>query len=253
MDQVTIKPRYKSDDIYSSWYGIIINSSRSEEVNIEYISIIGASTALEIKKGMPVVRNSLFQKNNIGIKITNKSTPRIIQSIFSENFLAALRIIDANPYLYNNIIVNNHNIGVWGDKKSELIFEYNSVYGNGEKNYKNVDPLLGVNSQTNKNGDSVDYAFNFNVPPLFVGSTEEKELIALKRKEIVESTLEKPDKQAMIKLNEAEAYKPEKPFELSIFSPCIDGGNTAKKFREPDQTYPDLGIWGGPEFMELRK
>jgi hypothetical protein len=247
------KPRYNDGDEFSRWYGVILNSNRSEEISIEYATFTGAAQAINIQKGMPFIRNSIFMRNSIGLKCEGKSTARVVQSIFYENFLAGVRVNDANPYLYNNIIAFNRTNGIWSDNHSELIFEYNCVFGNEARNYRECDPLYGLNSKTNTNGDSVDFAFNLAVDPLFVGSTGEKVKIDKLRKELIESTLKKPDKKAILNLDKATAYKAEKKFELSRFSPCLNAGNRSKKFREPDGSYPDLGIWGGAEFLELRK
>ncbi len=250
---LSFKPRYSDGDKYTSWYGIILNSHRSDEITIEYTDISGAAQAVMVNKGMPFIRNCSFVRNSIGLKCIGGSTPRVVHSVFTENYLAAIRVDEANPYIYNSIIAFNRTNGVWSDNRSELVFENNCVYGNEGRNFRGCDPLYGVVVEENGGGDSVDFANNITEDPLFAGSVGEQLVVNKRLKELKESSLDAPDVEVQNLLEDMLSYTPQKNFELSRFSPCIDAGSKKKKFREPDGSLPDLGIWGGAEFLELRE
>ncbi len=249
-EPIIFRSRYAKDQ-YGHWYGIVLNSKRSKEIFVAYTNITGATTALDIQQGMPFIRHSIFEKNSIGIRSQGRARPRIFNSIFTDNFLAALRIKGSNPYIYNNIVAFNRAIGVWGDQRSKIDFQYNLVFGNEERNYLECSPLFGIPSQVNKNGDSVDYRFNLNRAPLFAGSPWEKQEIMKQKKELKKET-DIDSHKAQQLLKKANSYEPTHRFELSEISPCQDAGHPDKRFDEPNGTKADIGLWGGSELLEFK-
>lgn len=248
---IVFKGRYLRDK-YTHWCGIELNSRRSDEILVSFTKISDATTGISVKKGMPLIRNCILEYNNIGISTSGISTPRIVQSVFSGNFLAAVRIKESNPELYNNIIVSNRNVGVWADRVSEFTFEHNLVFGNGDRNYVDCPLGLGAILGTNRNGDSVDVYQNLTMDPMFEGSpavVKRLQKDAQKRAELQLKDTTFLDDTLSLFAKESERYR------LSSYSPAINAGKSmgvsTNKFEEIDGSHADLGIYGGPEFIEF--
>lgn len=229
------------EDPYTHWYGIVCDSRSDKSISIKYAVFSGAVTAISVRQGSPLIRNSLFKKNTVGVHAEGRSQPRIAQSLFTKNYLAAIRVQDANPRIYNSIITGNRTMGVWGDNTSEVDFRYNLCYGNEDRDYVDVDPLLGVLSRVNSEGDSVDYRYNLRTSPIFVGSPEEKRM---------KEALAKEDAVLQEKGTVLEETN-KRHFVLSPYSPAIDAGHEGARFRELDGSPSDLGLWGGAEFLNF--
>ncbi len=248
---ITFRGKYISKgDEYTHWEGITLKTKRSDEVFITHTRIHNSSTALQIHKGKPLIRNTLFEKNSVGIKVINGSSPRIINSMFTDNFLCGIRIEKANPEVYNNIFFKNRNIALWGDHVSKIKFKYNGLFGNGDNNFVNCAPELGAISEVNKNSDSTDVHGNIFMDPIFVGSSSEMNEKALRTKALHESSIKKPSQKEIMDIETAPRYSEGRRFFLSKFSPYINAGYPASRYDEPDGSRPDLGIWGGPEFLQ---
>lgn len=237
---------------YSHWIGIRLNSSRSDEIFISYTRVYNAAIGIEVSQGSPLIRNSVFKTNNIGILANDKSSPRIVNALFTDNFLAAIRVNDANPEVYNSIFYKNHGIALWSDNKSAVTFSYNGLYNNEDGNFVQANPELGRLQKTNKNGDSTDTFGNIFLAPLFVGSPEEQLFITNKIKELQESSLTPPSQKEINKIKEKPQLAEDREYYLSNFSPYINAGSPKAIFREPNGSLPDLGIWGGPEFIQFK-
>jgi hypothetical protein len=242
-DPVIIRGRYV-DDMYAHWGGFRIDSERSREVEIGFTHINNAVRALHIRQGMPLIRNALIHSNNLGMRIENRAAPRIIQSVFIDNYVAAVRIENANPYFFNSIIYNNINMGVWGDGVSDFTFEHNLVYRNGARNFVGAPPVLGVLTDVNSAGDSVDVFDNLIQDPLFAGSAAEKQYLrSLRRRKEEESLDPLPEEITFTPISE-------RRYRLSRYSPARSAGKPGRSFLTPEGTPADLGIWSGPEFFE---
>lgn len=247
---VVFKGRYVNEK-YTHWCGIVINSHRSDEILISYTKISDATTAIEVRKGMPLIRNVVLEYNNIGFSSLSLSTPRLIQSNISGNFLTGIRINAANPELYNNIVTSNRNVGIWADRVSDFTFKNNLVFGNGDRNFVDCPPEMGKMVDVNRNGDSVDVYENLTEDPLFEGSPG----VLAKRAEIAKEKADKSLKDTtFVKEDTLAKYAEEsKRYQLSEFSPCINAGRReGDKFKEVDGSDADLGIFGGPEHIVFK-
>lgn len=247
---IVFKGRYL-EERYTHWCGIILNSNRSDEILISYTKISDATTGVSIRKGMPLIRNSVFEYNNIGIATSGVSTPRIIQSNFSGNFLTAIRVKESNPEFYNNIISANRNVGVWGDRVSAFIFRNNLVYGNGDRDFVDCPIKLGKIVAVNRNGDSVDVYENLSQDPLYEGTP----MVIKRRLEIAKKNAEKTLEERDVIVEDVVQDSADifRHYRLSEFSPCIDAGvRSGDRFKEVDDTDADLGLFGGPEHIVFR-
>jgi len=45
-------------------------------------------------------------------------------------------------------------------------------------------------------------------------------------------------------------HKTYRKYALSRYSPCVNAGSNAPRFRDTDGSRNDMGVYGGPEFME---
>ena len=230
------------EENFTHWYGIVIKSARTQDMVIGYATISSAAHGIRVIGGQPLIRNVLFEFNNIGVRIEERSTARIAHSIFSQNFLAAVRVYNSNPRIYNSILINNNMTGLWGDSHARIDFKNNLLFDNG-RDFSLTDPLFGRNSRVNSNGDSTDFMGNMIMDPIFLGSVSEAEA----RKEGKRTQR----RAASINIFETIEDEKRKRFFLSPFSPAIDAGVNERMFREIDGTPPDLGIWGGPETLRF--
>ena len=230
------------EENFTHWYGIVIRSARTRDMVIGYATISSAAYGIRVIGGQPLIRNVLFEFNNIGVRIEERSTARIAHCVFSQNFLAGVRAYNSNPLIYNSILINNNMTGLWGDSHTKIDFRNNLLFDNG-RNFSLTDPYFGRKNRVNSNGDSTDFQGNMIMDPIFLGSVQEAEA----RKE------GKRTQRRAASTNIFESIEDEtrKRFFLSPFSPAIDAGVSDRVFREIDGTLPDLGIWGGPEILRF--
>jgi len=237
---------------YSHWEGITFNSKRSDEIIMSYTHITQATSGLTVSNGTPLIRNVLFEKNNIGLSCNKGSSPRVVNALFTANFLAGTRIDSANPEIYNSIFYQNHNIGVWSDNVSRITFENNLLWENGDRDFSQCDPELGLLTKTNSNGDSTDYKLNLYMNPLYIGTVaelaEKEQLLTA----LHDRSLHEPSPYEVSLITDVPALSEGRIYYLSQFSPAINAGHSASRFLEPDGSAPDLGIWGGPEFLSFQ-
>jgi hypothetical protein len=88
------------DDIYTHWSGIYINSRRTQEVVIGFASISSAGNGIWVVSGRPMIRNVLFEFNNIGLRMEKKSAVRAVHCVFAKNYLAGIRVLESNPFIF---------------------------------------------------------------------------------------------------------------------------------------------------------
>ena len=226
------------EDIYTHWFGIYIDSRRTQEIVIGYATISSAANGIWVRNGRPMIRNVLFEFNNTGLRLENRSDARVVHCVFAKNFLTGIRVLDSNPFIFNSIITSNNAMGIWGDRLTKIELRNNIFFDNG-RNFVDVDPLFGINSRVNANGDSTDFVGNMVLDPIFAGSVREETIRASGR----------PARTPMSSniFNEIADTR----YFLSPFSPAIDAGVGDRMFREPDGSLPDLGIWGGAEIIRF--
>lgn len=244
-----------ADSQQCEWYGLILENGLENEIEIAYTDIAEACNGITVKKGSPLLRNNIFEFNNTGVIFKGGSKAKMFNSIVSSNITTGIFIENSNPTLYNNIIVKNRNSGVWSDGLSKLDFKYNCVFNNGDENYYKTDPRYGVAVKVNNNKDSVDFAFNLLLDPIFAGTAADSLAI--------ENDLTLPTDKSRIKdTTIAKVITPEltdslaakrtrlraKRYYLSPYSPCINAGKKGKIFLDLDETRNDMGIYGGQEF-----
>jgi hypothetical protein len=157
--------------------------------------------------------------------------------------------------LYNNILVFNKNNGLWCDGSSRVTFQYNCVWGNADGNFLECDPDLGVAVQGGKKSKvPVDGNHNVIANPVFAGSeydsaAMEKDInLPTDKSRIADTALAKMLYKQLADSLAAKQRKTAYPrFSLSNYSPCINAGNPAREFKDPDGSRGDMGIYGGPD------
>jgi hypothetical protein len=235
-----------------SWYGIILNAAEEPFTEIAFTEISGAYCALSIMKCSPVIRNSILEYNYLGINCINKSSPQILNCVICRNFASGIKTRESNPFITSSIIAFNSNTGVWCDGLSKINFEYNCVHGNGDGNLLDCDPELGILTKTNKNKDSCDLHFNLYRDPVFAGSLADS--IALEKDISVPTKKSRIKNHSLARIihNEDTAKQEVKAktgkYSLSNYSPCINAGNPADRFKDADGSKNDMGVEGGREF-----
>lgn len=258
-NRITFSAQYANPK-QCQWYGIVINTERDDETEIAFCDIGDACNGLTIRQGSPLIRNSIFEFNNVGIVCTGESSPMIYNCIIAYNFTTGVRIQKANPTILNSIIVSNRSDGIWSDQISYITLEYNCIFGNADGNLSGCNPELGIITRVNKNKDSTDFAYNLYVDPIFAGSPADSQAVeydvSLKtdKSRIKDTTLAKSLHDT---LTDSTAIKwmsrSYKRYSLSPYSPCINAGKRGKQFNDIDGSRNNMGIFGGQEFVEFSK
>ncbi len=248
------------ESMQCQWYGIIIESLYEGEVEFAYCDMANACNALTVIQGSPIIRNCIFEFNNIGILGVNNSQPMIINSNITYNATSGVRVESSNPTILNCIIAFNRGNGIWSDHMSSIILKHSCLFGNDAGDLIGCDPELGFVKKRNKNKDSTDGSFNLFVDPIFAGSAADslavEQDITLKsdKSKIKDTTIAKV---IQTTLTDSTTYRKitqsYKRYQLSTYSPCIDAGMRDKKFNDMDGSKNDIGIYGGPEFIDLSK
>jgi len=249
---IIFRGRYISEgDEYTHWEGILLNSTRSNEISIAYTNVHNAISGITVSRGTPIIRNTLLEKNNIGIKIDKSSSPRIVNSLFTDNFFSGIRVDKANPEIFNSIFYKNRNIGVYSDRISKISVLNCGFFGNGDKGAVGCSPEMLIMKKKSKNGDSTDVFGNLPIDPMFTGSTAETQAIKKKIKQLTEKSLKAPSTKDIQAIESPSRLSQGRKYYLSKHSPYVNAGNPANRFKEPDGSIADLGIWGGPEFLQF--
>ena len=242
----------------STWYGIVITSNRNDNIEIAHTDIFNACIGITIYRGDCTIRNSLLEYNNIAIFCTKITQPHITNCIISHNATAGIKIQQANPIVQNSIFFSNFQTALWSDNISRLTIAYNCFFNNLQ-NFSGCGPELGIilKKKYKKKDVPHDISYNIYMDPIFAGSasdsiaveqditlpTDASRIFDTSLAQILHDTLLDSSAQKKIK-------SPYKPYEISSYSPCIDRGNPAKKFKDTDGTTNDIGIYGGSDFAE---
>jgi len=236
------------------WYGIMLNKAAGQYCEIAYCDITGACYGISAIGCDPLVRNCVFERNNVGVNCLENGNCKIYNCIIVGNVTAGVKTQSANPVLFNNIVAFNRNNGVWCDGVSRITFQYNCVWGNADGNFLECDPELGlVIKAKKKKADLEDNAHNVCADPIFAGSEAdslavEKDLsLPTDKSRMADTNLAKilhaklVDSLAIKKRTTAYAR-----YSLSRYSPCVRTGNPAREFNNADGSRCDMGIYGGP-------
>jgi parallel beta-helix repeat protein len=235
------------------WYGIILDQADDQFTEISHADITGAYCAITVDGCAPVIRKNIIEYNHIGINCLNSSAPRISNCTIIFNTSAGIRITASNPVILNTIVSFNRNNGIWCDGSAKISCNFNCISENGDGNFMECDPELGLKNKVNKQNDSIDIFNNLFLDPVFSGSVAEarqKELdIALPtEKRLVKDSIIA----AIVNLGRKPPQKSVPAatgrYQLSKYSPCIDAGDPAAEFKDPDGSRNDIGDLGGPEF-----
>ena len=243
-----------------SWYGLVLDDAYEQYTEISFADVAGACYGITVLKGRPVVRNCVFEYNNVGVNCANGGNAIIYNTIVAYNFITGMLVRQSNPTVTNCIIAFNRNNGIWGDVVSRLALTYSCVWGNPDGNLLDCDPALCRKTIVNKNRDSTDNAGNLCVDPVFAGSPADS---AAWEKDVRRSTDAKdvrdPGLGELIRKNAADSSSSAKGedrparYWLSTYSPCRNAGDPARLFNDLDGSRNDLGIHGGPDFYEVKE
>ncbi|MDR2693748.1 MAG: right-handed parallel beta-helix repeat-containing protein [Chitinispirillales bacterium] len=239
-----------------SWRGIILDEADSRYTEIAFTEISGAAAAITVKNSNSLLRNNALENSNIGIHCVGGGQPKIYNNLISSCFTAGIKIENSNPQIVNNIIVFNNNAGLWCDDKSKIVFKYNCVFGNTDRNFLDCDPDLGKLARGVKNRDSTDAYGNIVADPIFMGSEAEARAIDIDILLQTDST--KVENKKILHIPNLQFRKPtlkeattigSETRQLSKYSPCINAGDPGGSFKNVDGTRNTMGPKGGQDFM----
>ncbi|MBN1577660.1 MAG: right-handed parallel beta-helix repeat-containing protein [Chitinispirillaceae bacterium] len=241
-----------------AWYGIILHEADEQFTEIAHADITGAYCGISLMQCSPPIRNSIIEHNHIGIRCTDNTSARVYNCAIVFNSAAGIRVTGANPCFMNNIIAFNRNIGVWCDGLVKVTCAFNCISGNSDGDFLECDPELGHLVKKNKRGDSIDVFKNLRCDPIFSGSiadsTARRQDISLPTEKhlVRDTTIAAILQSGRKKTNETCNPSPDGRYRLSKYSPCIDAGDPSGSFKDSDGSRNDMGIWGGPEFMNKK-
>jgi hypothetical protein len=240
-----------------SWYGIVMQNSATGGEEIGFTDISGACSGITIRQSTPLIRNTILENCNVGLRIEQGASPTVLNCVITTSLSAGVQIAASNATIMNSIIAFNHNTGIWCDGVSRIDFSHNCLYGNGDGDFLACDPVLGKLVQGKGKSGTTDARNNLYADPIFAGSIADSSaarkdsnrptplsevydtaIAAVVSKAAPSTTTPRPN-----------ASSPPGRFQLSRFSPCIDKGNPAKKYHDSDATPNDMGVFGGPELM----
>ncbi|MFW6245671.1 MAG: right-handed parallel beta-helix repeat-containing protein [Fibrobacterota bacterium] len=239
-----------------TWRGIILDKAVDQFTDIAHTQISGATTALTINSCSPIIRNNLFENNNIAIHCMQSGSPQIHNNLIVRNFAAGIRVEHCNPEISNNIIAFNTNLGLWCDNISKVQFTFNCIYGNRDGDLFDCNPELGILTKENKNRDSTDRYGNIYMDPVFSGSRAEARAVELDvnlptdKKKVKDPRLMKivhSGKKSALPPKAASKTWSEERYNLSEYSPCLNAGDPSKEFKNSDGSRNTMGIEGGPK------
>jgi hypothetical protein len=256
--RIIFSPDTSNKDGAPYWYGIILQEADNQFTEIANVDITGAYCGVTIDECAPVIRNSIIEYNHIGINCRNRAAPRIRNCTIVSNMAVGIGTSTSNPVITGNIIAFNRNNGIWCDGTAKISCTFNCIAENGDGNFLDCDPELGVKVKTGVRGDSVDMFNNRFTDPVFIGSPAER------KKQEQDVTL--PTEKGLIKdsliasiinLGRKPTAKTEEPpatgrYQLSKYSPCIDAGDPDAGFKDPDGSRNDIGNRGGPDFISKK-
>ena len=240
-----------------AWYGIVLHQVDEQFTEIAHSDITGAYCGIILKHCSPTVRNSIIEHNHIGIRCIERASPDVYNCVIVFNRAAGIRVEAANPHFMNNIIAYNRNNGLWCDGIAKITCEYNCITGNVDGDFLECDPDFGLLVKKNKNGDSIDVFNNLRSDPVFSGSTSEsvarrKDISLPTEKHLIRDTTITAVLHDNQKENVEATAAPPGRYRLSKYSPCIDAGYPAAALKDHDGSRNDMGIWGGPEYINKK-
>jgi len=239
-----------------SWRGIILDGADSRYTEIAFTEISGAAAAVTVKNSSSLIRNNALENSNIGIHCVEGGMPKIYNNLISSCFTAGIKIERSNPQMFNNIIAFNNNAGLWSDDKSKIVFKYNCVFGNIDRNFLECDPELGKITRAVKKKDSTDVYGNIVSDPIFIGS--EAEARAIEIDILLQTDSAKVPNKKILNIPKLPFGKPTTKEEtkigsetrqLSKYSPCINAGDPGGSFKNVDGSRNTMGPKGGQDFM----
>lgn len=239
------------------WYGIVFLNSDETHNELTGTDIAGAYSAVTAIGSDPQIRLSVLEYNHIGISCFNKSKASINNCIISLNFASGIFVSESNPYFVNNIIVFNRNHGLLCDGISKVYLEYNCFFANHDGDFLECDPEFGVFVKTNKRKDSVDVFNNIFKDPVFAGSvsdslaTERDYSLPTLKSRVKDTTLAQVIYDGKT-LPESIWKASQTKYQLSRYSPCINAGHPAERYKDVDGSRNDMGIGGGPDFVSKK-
>jgi predicted outer membrane repeat protein len=219
---------FKRNSADSAWRGIHIIyspvSSYFKHIVVEGVRIDWDDSldfgALSLTSSDAIIENCIFRENyaqNGGAIAASNSTLRIENSLFLENdcvvYGGAVFSLQCSTTFINNTVYDNNCTNVGGG-----VVIYDGIYGNIQNNifYQNTgqqgDPRIYLDQTDSA---LVTVTFNFllgdSLQPGFISTT-----------------------------------KPNQDFHLIPGSVCMDTGNPAPQFNDPDGSRNDQGAYGGP-------
>jgi parallel beta-helix repeat protein len=224
------------------WDGIRLRSRDRNQVSIEYMHIMGATKAINASFSKFNVGNSLFTSNGTGIWMENEADLSIYNCVFTENLSSGVYISNSRPTIAANIFYKNSSFGILSDSRPSPRIQNNIFFANADTDCRFCP--VGIVSST-----SADKFGNIYSDPIFTGTEKEKNMA--KRDLDIPTPAKDTKDTALQKIYEKSQGTPKIPapssqlYRPSKYSPAINAAPKTDFFRNADDSYGDIGIYGG--------
>lgn len=163
----------------------------------------------------PEICNNRVEVNSTGIATWNGSNPYIHNNVIIDNTYTGIAI-SSDPDVINNTIANNNN-GIYDSGGYQPVIMNNIVTGNTNVGMGCVNSSVPTDFSYNDVWGNGQNYYNCSPGPGDISADP-------------------------LYVNE-----PIGDFHLQTSSPCIDSGNPAPQYNDPDGTRNDMGAYGGPD------
>jgi len=236
------------------WDGIRLAKKEREQINIEYVHIMGANKAINAMFSKINIGNSLFIGNGTGIWLQNEADLSIYNCIFTENISAGIYIANSRPSIAANIFYKNSNFGIWSDSRPGPRIRNNLFFENADTDCRFCPVGVSKIVKSEESYVPTDKFENIYSDPIFAGSEKEKNMekrdlsLPTPIKDTKDTTLQRiyEKSQGGASSSSSAAAKPNtQPFRLSKYSPGINAAPRTDFFRNTDDIQSDIGLYGG--------
>jgi len=232
------------------WDGIRLSSRERMQVEIEYLHIMGAAKAIKASYSRFNVGNSLFIGNGTGIWMENEADLAIYNCVFTENLSSGIYISNSRPTIAANIFYKNTDFGILSDSRQSPRIQNNIFFANASTDCRFCPVGVSIILKNEKKHFPTDKFGNIYSDPIFTGTEKEKSMakadldIPTPIKDAKDTTLYKMYE----KSHEAPhppVVQPTQLYRPSKYSPAINAAPKTDFFRNADDSYGDIGIYGG--------
>jgi len=205
-----------------------------------------AFTAIDFYSSNGMIENNLIQSVYIGINVEDSIVGISRNTITGNgNNDHGILITDSEATIRNNVIYNNRFVGISAHTNSDITIVNNTIYNNAEQGilcYQSSPVIMNNIMMNNRYGIFITENSSPKISYNNLYNNSEGNYMG------ENSTPFTPDP-GDGEISEDPIFTDVQVgnFELSTGSKCIDAGNPASEYNDPDGSKNDIGAYGGPD------